>query len=326
MMFEELKEFLEKKMWLNHIYQPLLLETLLESGGYATIRQLAMAFLAHDESQIRYYENILKKMPIKVLEGHGIIKREGELVNLDLNVRKLTLEQKAELKMICEEKIQEFIRSKGFSIWDHRLLDVNPVPDSLRYRVLKEAKGRCALCGATKNEKVLDVDHIVPRSRGGKTEYENLQVLCSKCNRSKRDKDDTDFRNLIKNDFDKNCIFCQQFNSKEKIVENNYAFALEDKYPVTEGHTLIITKRHYADFFESTREEQNAIYDLMNIRRKQLVMEDSSINGFNIGVNSGEAAGQTVFHLHIHLIPRRRGDIDDPRGGIRGVIPTKMKY
>lgn len=134
----------------------------------------------------------------------------------------------------------------------------------------------------------------------------------------------TDFQRLIENDFDEDCVFCQQLRSGEKILENDYAFAVLDSYPVTRGHTLIITKRHCADFFESTRKEQNAIHDLLNKRRKQL-LEDPSLEGFNIGVNSGEAAGQTIFHLHVHLIPRRKGDTDDPRGGVRGVIPGKMR-
>ena len=326
MKFEELKAFLNNKMWMNHIYQPLVIRTLVESGGHATVRQLAITLLNHDESQITYYEKILRKRPIRVLRSHDIIEKRGQLVSLNINVRQLTLEQKAEIKRLCEEKMQEFIKTRGLSIWDYRLADDNQVSDSLRYRVLKEAKGRCALCGATKDERMLDVDHIIPRSRGGKTEYSNLQVLCSKCNRSKQDKDNTDFRRLIDNDYDGNCIFCEQLKSGKKILENDYAFAIRDNHPVTEGHTLVITKRHFADFFESTRREQNAIYDLLNMRKKQIVETDHSVTGFNIGINSGEVAGQTVFHLHVHLIPRKKSDTDDPKGGVRGVIPGKMKY
>jgi len=131
--FEILKEFLLSKMKLSHIYQPLLIKTLIEAGGSATIRQLAITFLTYDESQILYYEKRLKEMPIKVLKSHGVINKDGELVSL--NIKKLTLEQKAVIKKICEEKIQEYIASRGLSIWDYRLLDDSPVPDSLRYRV-----------------------------------------------------------------------------------------------------------------------------------------------------------------------------------------------
>lgn len=326
MKFGELIEFLNNKMWMNHIYQPLVIKTLIESGGHATVRQLAITLLDHDEGQIIYYEKILRKRPIRVLRSHDVIKRKGKLVSLNINAKRLTLEQKAEIKRLCEEKMQEFIKSRGLSIWDYRLADDNQVSDSLRYRVLKEAKGRCALCGATKDERMLDVDHIIPRSKGGKTEYSNLQVLCSKCNRSKQDKDSTDFSKLIDSDFDENCIFCEQLRSGEKILENDYAFAIRDNHPVTEGHTLVITKRHFTDFFDSTRREQNAIYDLLNIRKKQMMQTDPSVKGFNIGINSGGVAGQTVFHLHVHLIPRRKSDIANPKGGVRGVIPGRMKY
>ena len=323
MEFRELKEFLESKMRMSHIYQPLLIKTLVEVGGSATVRQLAVSFLSHDESEILYYEKRLKEMPIKVLKNHGIITKNEDLVIL--NVRRLTLEQKAEIRKICEQKMQEYIVSRGLSIWDYRLLDENAVPDSLRYRVLKEAKGRCSLCGATRDDRPLDVDHIVPRSKHGKTVYENLQVLCSKCNRSKRDEDRTDFRGITE-EFKENCPSCDYRKSGEKILENEYAFAKLDKYPVTQGHTLIIPKRHFSDYFEITKVEQDAVYDLLRIRKKHLLGEDSKIEGFNIGTNLGEVAGQTIFHCHTHLIPRRKGDLEDPTGGVRGVIPSKMKY
>lgn len=109
-------------------------------------------------------------------------------------------------------------------------------------------------------------------------------------------------------------------------MENNLAVAFEDKFPVTEGHTLIIPKRHYDDFFLSTREERGAMYELIESRKIELLEKDSLIDGFNVGVNIGLSAGQTVFHVHLHLIPRRTGDIPEPKGGVRGVIPDKMKY
>jgi len=324
MRFEELQDFLKSKMRLSHIYQPLLIKSLIEAGGTATIRQMAITFLAQDESQILYYEKRLKEMPIKVLSKHGVIVREGDLISL--TTQKLSFEQKAELKKICEEKLQEYVDSRGLAIWDYRLLNTEPIPDSLRFRILKEAKGRCALCGATKNETPLDVDHIIPRSKGGKTVYENLQVLCSKCNRSKGNKDQTDFRGEIANKFEVGCLFCEKMKTQEILIENDFSFAILDSYPVSKGHTLVIPKRHVADYFEMTETERNAVHDLLRIRRKQLLETDPSIDGFNVGVNTGKAAGQTVFHCHIHLIPRRLGDTHHPKGGVRGVIPNKMSY
>jgi hypothetical protein len=157
MKFESLIDFLENRMRMSHIYQPLLVKGLVESGGSATIRQLANYFLIQDESQQRYYENRIKQMPLRVLRKHNIVSRDGDFVSL--NVKELSLEQKAQVKMICEKKIQEYVVKRGLSIWDHRLLDRDPVPDSLYYRVLKESDGRCALCGATKKDRPLHVDH-----------------------------------------------------------------------------------------------------------------------------------------------------------------------
>ena len=324
MKYYELKEFIVERMRLSHIYQPLLIKTLVDLGGSATIRQLAITFLQNDESQLLYYEKRLKEMPIKVLSKHNVIKRDGDLITLE--IQKLTLEQKAEIKKLCEQKMQEFIVSRGLSIWDYRLLDNDPLPDSLRYRVLKEAHGRCALCGAMKDTALLDIDHIIPRSRGGKTEYTNLQVLCAKCNRTKGNKDNTDFREIINNEFDERCLFCSKSKSDEVILENDYAFAVLDGYPVTEGHTLIMPKRHFSNYFEAMRVEINAAHELLQIRQKELREHDHLITGFNVGTNVNETAGQSVFHMHIHLIPRRKGDMHEPKGGVRGVIPSKMKY
>ena len=262
-------------------------------------------------------------MPLRVLKKHNIVTHEGDLISL--NVKKLNFEQKPQIKMLCEKSLREFIVKKGLGIWDYRLLDTDPIPDSLRYRVLKEADGRCTLCGATKKERPLDVDHIKPRSKGGKNVYENLQVLCSKCNRSKGNKDDTDFRDdLI--DSVKDCPFCYE-NIENRIVDElGTVSAIKDGYPVTEGHHLILPKIHTADYFSMPEKEKQDSHSLIEIIRRKLIAKDPSITGFNIGMNSGETAGQTIFHCHIHLIPRRAGDTPNPRGGVRGVIPEKMNY
>jgi ATP adenylyltransferase len=324
MNYEELRDFLTHTMRLNHVYQPLLVKTLIEIGGTATIRQLATVFLTQDESQIAYYEERLKEKPMQVLSKHGVISKQGDLIRL--TVGKLSFNQKAELKRICEERLQAFAAKKGLAIWDYRFLDIAPVADSLRYQVLKDSKGRCALCGATKLEAVLDVDHIVPRSKGGRTVYENLQVLCAKCNRSKRDKDRTDFKKTLESEYEEGCIFCEAERNREIVVANELSMAFLDDYPVSHGHTLVVPRRHVSDYFRMSESERSAANDLIRIRRLQLLESDDSITGFNIGVNCGQSAGQTIEHCHIHLIPRRIGDMPNPQGGVRGVIPDKMRY
>ena len=323
MNFAELKTFITSKMKLSHLYQPLLIKELVENGGKATIRQLAVSFLKNDESQIQYFEKRLKDMPIKILSKHGIIERKDDLI--ELKTGKLSFQELTEIKMLCEEKVHEFVSQKGLGVWDYRFLDSEYVSDSLRYRVLKEANGICALCGCTKDMRPLDVDHIVPRSKGGKTVYENLQVLCSKCNRSKNNKDNTDFRTTASSNINNCCIFCNLASSKV-VIENEQAVVIEDSFPVTKHHSLVIPKRHFKDYFDITQTEQNAIHDLLRICKKSLMEKDESITGFNVGINAGHDAGQTINHCHIHLIPRRNGDMENPKGGVRGVIPNKMHY
>jgi ATP adenylyltransferase len=99
-----------------------------------------------------------------------------------------------------------------------------------------------------------------------------------------------------------------------------------DKFPVTEGHTLIIPKRHVAKYFELYQPELNAAQSLLSQMKQEIARTDGKVGGFNMGVNDGVSAGQTIFHCHIHLIPRREGDVENPRGGVRGVIPAKQNY
>lgn len=120
------------------------------------------------------------------------------------------------------------------------------------------------------------------------------------------------------------CPFCNLDNSRI-IQANTHAIAIFDGYPVSPGHCLIIPKRHIASFFEATREEQTVILDLLAEMRAVLQKEHNP-DGFNIGINDGSAAGQTVMHLHIHLIPRYAGDMPDPRGGVRWIFPDKAAY
>jgi len=227
--------------------------------------------------------------------------------------------------MLCEQRMQAYIQKRGLGIWDYRFLETDPIPDSLRYIALMNSGGHCALCGISKKDRPLDVDHIIPRSRGGKNELANLQVLCSKCNRSKGNKDTTDFRDVANETADLNCPFCQT-DTLRIVAENRSVFAIKDRYPVTDGHTLIIPFRHANDYFSMNGYERSDAENLIRYVRSTLMHEDPTISGINVGTNAGADAGQTVMHAHIHLIPRRAGDISDPRGGVRGVIPDKRLY
>ena len=121
------------------------------------------------------------------------------------------------------------------------------------------------------------------------------------------------------------CLFC---NSKVSGValQNDLAYASYDTYPVTDLHCLIIPKRHVVDYFELSNEELMACNDLIKIVKNEVLDRDKSIKAFNVGTNAGKMAGQSIMHCHIHLIPRREGDVENPQGGVRSVIPKKQHY
>ena len=121
------------------------------------------------------------------------------------------------------------------------------------------------------------------------------------------------------------CIFCKIGND-ELQFENQLAYSSIDSYPVSEFHSLIVPKRHVETYFDLTEEEIQACNDLILKTKEKILKLDSSVKGFNIGTNAGKYAGQSIMHCHIHLIPRREGDVENPQGGVRSVIPKKQHY
>ena len=121
------------------------------------------------------------------------------------------------------------------------------------------------------------------------------------------------------------CLFC---NAKESGIaaENEFAYASYDTYPVSDFHCLIIPKRHVKDYFEMSDEELLACNDLITKIKNEILAKDKTVKAFNIGTNAGKMSGQSIMHCHIHLIPRREGDVENPQGGVRSVIPKKQHY
>tara|TARA_B100000767_G_C19568679_1_gene452259 strand:- start:115 stop:513 length:399 start_codon:yes stop_codon:yes gene_type:complete len=121
------------------------------------------------------------------------------------------------------------------------------------------------------------------------------------------------------------CLFC---NVKESdfVHENDLAYVSYDSYPVSENHCLIIPKRHIKNYFDLINDELIACNDLIKIIKNEILIKDQSIKGFNLGTNIGKVSGQSILHCHFHLIPRREGDVENPQGGIRSVIPNKQHY
>lgn len=330
MNYEKLRQFISEEMRMSQVYQPVMLMQLLKSNGEATVQQIAQAILDKDPTQIEYFTEIVKNMVGRVLtKNRGITEREGNTYRL-VGSQDLSQEEINELVLLCEQRIHEFEQQRGNKVWEHRKRGHKPVSGSVRYEVLSRARFKCELCGISADEKNIEVDHIFPKSLGGKDDLSNFQALCYSCNAAKRNTDDTDFR-LFKSLYEKreeNCLFCEiQTKDRQRIIaENTLAYVIRDGYAVTEGHTLLIPKRHVIDYFGLVPAEVNAINILMAEQKKLLQDQDASINGFNIGMNCGETAGQTIFHCHVHLIPRRKGDVENPRGGVRHVIAGKGFY
>lgn len=328
--FERLKKFITKDMTMSQVYQPVMLIELLQNQGHAPVEQIAQAILNHDPSQIEYYSSVVKNMVGKVLtKNRDITQKEGNEYFLK-GADTLTSQEIAELISLCQEKITAYETKRNGAHWEHRRRGRRPVSGSIRYEVLKRAKFRCELCGISAEDKNLEVDHIHPKSLGGKDDLSNFQALCYTCNAQKRNTDNEDFRGL-KSDYDhreENCLFCNiQTKERSRIVEENaLAYAIRDGYAVTDLHTLFIPKRHVADYFGLSQAEINAINQLIQSQKKKLDSLDQTIDAYNIGMNCGEAAGQTIYHCHVHLIPRRTGDVPNPRGGVRHVIPNKGFY
>ena len=121
------------------------------------------------------------------------------------------------------------------------------------------------------------------------------------------------------------CLFCD-IKENDCAYQNNLAYASYDSYPVTNHHCLIIPRRHVSDYFDLTNEEIIACNDLIKTVKQKILYKDKTVEAFNIGVNTGKIAGQSIMHCHIHLIPRRKGDVENPQGGVRSVIPSKQHY
>jgi len=240
---ERLKNFIQKQMRMSDIYQPVMIKTLLGNAGRATIREVASAFLAHDESQIEYYEHIANEMPEKELKNHGILERQGQHYALSPEFAGLSDTDRTELIALCDAAVEAY-----------------------------KAKIR---------------ESYEARAEG--------------------------------------CRFCQVIAGR-MVGSNALAYAIRDGNPVTPLHTLIIPQRHVESFFDLHGGERNALFALLDEMKSNIQHKDDKVEGFNVGVNDGEAAGQSVPHVHVHLIPRRRGDVENPRGGVRGVIPRKASY
>ena len=263
----ELVEFIDNTMRMSHIYQPLLIQSLVESGGQATLRELAVKFLSEEEAEIQEMMKTIKTMPVHVLSAKNKNRKKPIVEERDGVVRLLAkpadLKERAEILGACARKLHEYVARRGEGIWSHKWLD-SPAGGAMRLKVLEAAGRRCAICGATHKDRLLDVDHIIPRSKGGPSTFENLQVLCSKCNRAKGNRSDRDFRVAEPLLSCEDCAICALPTLIDFPAENDLARAVWlDK---TSGPQLsIVPKRHVHAYVDLTSHEVLAMHDIARV-------------------------------------------------------------
>src|SRR5918997_6651043 len=173
MAYERLADFVQNRMRMSHVYQPVMLLALLRAGGRSSTQEIARSILAHDESQVEYYEKVTKSMVGRVLRSHGIVEKDKAGYSLT-GYDDLHAEQIESLIDLCEFKLNEYKKRRGSHIWQHRRASAGYVPGTARYEVLKLARFRCELCGVPADVRALEVDHILPRNKGGTDEPDNL--------------------------------------------------------------------------------------------------------------------------------------------------------
>ena len=295
--FADLEEYIKHRMRMTHIYQPLMIKTLLESGNVASTEQIARGFLDNDTSQLDYYKSITKRWPRITLKRHGIISYAKDTYTLLLD-GEITDEQRQRLVKLCDMRLSRFIENDPWII-SVRKLDARSVSGSIRYDTLARAKGRCAACGIGRSEAAFHVDHIIPRSLGGETTPENLQALCSRCNLEKRNRDDTDFIRWEKRmQFrKKGCKLC---NPKREITSNMLASATHDLRSGERMASLVTPKRHVGTFLGMIPAERNLCFELVSDLQSRLRKTDGSITGFHTSFDSDSPA-----HCSILVVPVR---------------------
>jgi 5-methylcytosine-specific restriction endonuclease McrA len=283
---ERLRRFLENEMTMSHVYQPVMIRTILEGGGAATRRQIASAFLAADLSQLEYYEQVVSRYPGPVLRRHGIVDYEAGVYRLAGGLNRLDEWQRASLIAICDARVADFVSRRQAAIWNHRARNADPVPGTLRWEVLRRAMGRCEACGISSQERALEVDHILPRAKGGTNDLWNLQALCSLCNVQKLDRDAADFHGAHEavTHRQAGCPLC----GAEPVHANALAFAV-----LTDTELLVAPRRHAIAWLDLWQAELNAL------RQIELLAAGQSARSGSVSMVMMHASDGDCGHLAI---------------------------
>ena len=267
--YRRLYAFLDQKMSMSHIYQPVMLKTLLARGGVAFRREIAAAFLAEDQSQLEYYDEIVKRYPTQTLRRHGIVEHRRGRYQLCDAFMAITADERAALIALCGAKLSDFVERRQLMIWKHRSQNFDPVPGSIRWQILRRAMGRCEACGISAAERALHVDHIIPRSWGGSNDISNFQALCSSCNVQKLNGDATNFRGAA-DALTYRVADCPLCDPQPAQVAEENALAMAVPVMGQVGCFDIAPRRHGTGYFSLFQPELNAI------RALELVLADKA--------------------------------------------------
>ncbi len=253
--FTRLRDFISTAMQMSHVYQPVMLRTLIEHAGKASVSEIARALLGEDRAQLDYYREITKRMPGAVLRKRGIVDYRDGVYSLP-GFDEMTAAERHELIALCHAKVDEFLEKRS-DPWSHRRKSAGYVSGTLRYEVLKRAAFRCELCGASAEDHALEVDHIVPRNAGGSDDLSNLQALCYSCNAMKRDRDTTDFRGMAARYRERSdgCIFCS-IDSARIVDQNELMVAIKDAYRASrrsDSPSRVRSRRGRSDQFRNRK-------------------------------------------------------------------------
>lgn len=296
--YARLKAFLTDAMSMSHVYQPLMIKTILSGGGAATRRQIAASFLAADLSQLEYYEQITKGYPTQTLKRHGIITHHRGVYHLAEDLERLNEWERASLIATCDAKLADYVAHRQAAIWRHRAQNFDPIPGTIRYEVLKRARGRCEACGVSNQERALQVDHIVPRTTGGSNDLSNFQALCSTCNAQKLNRDQTDFHqaHLDYEHRDGGCVYCSQPDGA--APEGN---SLAAAVMATSSEARIFPRRHIADYLALSQPEINALREIEVDMGRRL----EAPMGLEWKVETGRDVSHCVVVLRARHLERR---------------------